>query len=374
MSDINDIRQKMMDDLKRETHNDPALQRYRKAIQDSDSAAASQYSIRCGELLSKVLTSNMTDDVFQESSVDDLGQLLMPVIRQEFEYVSNAVSAAQRSMNEDAGIGIKPIRSDMDVGQYYNLFGKMQIYDSFEDASWLLDEPITLDSLRIVDETQRENAEFHYKSGLRTKVIRTIESDRPCAECEDAAGEYYYPDVPDDVWYRHNGCRCEIRIETEKDGREYLSNSSYDTAKRIEQYNAIQDENAISSEINSDKRKYNSSSDFYVAPNGKAIPAKYQSWIGENQMQNVMSQCISQEAKKVIRQDFRKSSVIGDGDTYSIRVFELSTGLNCGRNGNSHEQKVRDLIRFTEKTLLKDIPETDRILLEERLKKLQEVI
>ena len=218
MADIESVRQQMMEELERKIRSDGRLGSIRNKIQNGDYSEAGQYGTRCGELLSEVIRQNMTEDLFQECDVNGLASMLLPVIEKETEYVSNAVSAAQRLQNQETGIGINPIKPDFDASQYYNIFGKMQAYNSYDEAAWLLDEPSTLDSLQVVDKTMKENAEFHYKSGLRTKVVRTIESDNPCEECETAAGEYYFPNVPDYVWYRHNGCRCEIRIETEKNG------------------------------------------------------------------------------------------------------------------------------------------------------------
>lgn len=216
MADIDRVRQQMMEELERKIRSDGRLGSIRNKIQNGDYSEAGQYGTRCGELLSEVIRQNMTEDLFQECDVNGLASMLLPVIEKETEYVSNAVSAAQRLQNQETGIGINPIKPDFDASQYYNIFGKMQAYDSYDEAAWILDEPIVQDSLKTVDESLRENAEFQYKAGLRTCVIREVEPDC-CEFCAERAGTYYYPDVPDMVFERHNDCRCEIRIETEKD-------------------------------------------------------------------------------------------------------------------------------------------------------------
>lgn len=216
MADINEVRQRMMDELEQKIRNDPQLASIRAKIQSGDPNVASQYAVRCGQILSGVACEHINDEIFQNSTVADLASMLVPVIQRENEMVANAAAASQRNMNEDVGIGIRPIRAEFNASQYYNILGKMQTYDSFEEASWLLDEPVIQDSLVIVDESMKENAEFQYRSGLKTCVIREVESDC-CDWCAERAGTYYFPDVPDEVWERHNDCRCEIRIETEKE-------------------------------------------------------------------------------------------------------------------------------------------------------------
>ena len=226
MADINEVRQRMMDELEQKIRNDPQLASIRAKIQSGDPNVASQYAVRCGQILSGVACEHINDEIFQNSTVADLASMLVPVIQRENEMVANAAAASQRNMNEDVGIGIRPQRTEFDASQYYNIFGRMQIYDSFDEAEYLLEEPLIQDSLVIVDEAMRENAEFQYRSGLKTCVIREVEADC-CDWGAEREGTYYFPDVPDEVWERHNDCRCEIRIETEKDeNNRYLSNSN----------------------------------------------------------------------------------------------------------------------------------------------------
>ena len=113
--------------------------------------------------------------------------------------------------------------------------------------------------------------------------------------------------------------------------------------------------------------------DFYVGKNGKVISAEYKEWIGDNKMQDYLDSVISESAKRYIISDFRRSSFIGDGSTAAMREFELSTGLNCGRNGRDHSIKVRDLIHQINKKLLTDLPKKDRLFLKEMLQRLQKM-
>ena len=234
MADINEARQQMMEELQRKIQTDSKLSSIRNKIQNGDYSEASQYGVRSGEILSEVIRGNITEELFQQCDVKGLGDMLLPVIKQENQYVANAVSAAQKAQNAEVGIGIKPLQAENDLSAYFNIFGKMKsdAYDSFEQASWLLDEPIVHDSLSIVDDTLQENAEFQYKSGLRTCVIRDPEPDC-CDWCAERAGTFYYPDVPDSVWERHNHCLCEIRIETEKNESEYKQSIHKERADRV---------------------------------------------------------------------------------------------------------------------------------------------
>ena len=113
--------------------------------------------------------------------------------------------------------------------------------------------------------------------------------------------------------------------------------------------------------------------DFYVGPNGKVLSSQYKEWIGDNQMQAYLEKAEGEEAKRYIKADFRRTSFIGDGSTAAIREFEIATGLNCGRDGNSHAKKVEDLTKQIKKALLNDLSDNDRVMLEGFLKRLEAV-
>ena len=58
-----------------------------------------------------------------------------------------------------------------------------------------------------MDDTVQKNADFHAKAGLRPKIIRRS-SGHCCEWCNQVAGTYVYPDVPKDVFRRHDNCDC----------------------------------------------------------------------------------------------------------------------------------------------------------------------
>ena len=129
-------------------------------------------------------------------------------------------------------------------------------------------------------------------------------------------------------------------------------------------------------EINAKKReayRINKEADFFVGKNKKVLPKEFEGWIGNNKMEEYLNNAESDAVIRYIKSDFRKTSFIGDGSTVAIREFEISTGLRCGRNGNTHETKVKDLIRQIDKILLKDLSHNDKIFLEKMLDRLKKV-
>lgn len=218
-----EILEKMRGRYEHRFRNDQKLKRIRKKLQNgANQAVAQEYAVAAGEILSDVLKENVTADLFGEAMPDaaTLAGLIIPMMEQNYTHVVTAASASQKYMNSEGNLGMKPIEPEFDRNAAMNIVGRMANYDSFEDAEWLMDEPIRTNSQHIADESLRENAEFQYRSGLKPKIVRTCESDA-CEWCQMLEGEYDYEDVKgrnDPVYQRHNNCACEITYEP-GDGR-----------------------------------------------------------------------------------------------------------------------------------------------------------
>lgn len=103
--------------------------------------------------------------------------------------------------------------------------------------------------------------------------------------------------------------------------------------------------------------------DFYVGPNGKALPSQYKDWIGTNIQKELLDQAENPQLQNAIKQLYRGNSFIGDGGTADVIRFEQQTGLMLGKNGGSHVQKGIDMAKYIEnKILTQDLSPSDRAL------------
>ena len=67
--------------------------------------------------------------------------------------------------------------------------------------------------------------------------------------------------------------------------------------------------------------------DFYVSPSGEVIPGEYESYIGENQRDQILSQIEDQTLRSVVGQMYSKDSVIGTGSVAELISFSDAAGL-----------------------------------------------
>ena len=78
-----------------------------------------------------------------------------------------------------------------------------------------LGEPICNIAQSMYDDFIRSNAEFRVDSGLNATITRETVGNC-CAWCAGLEGEYDYGDEPDDVYHRHDNCRCTVTYKCDK--------------------------------------------------------------------------------------------------------------------------------------------------------------
>lgn len=97
----------------------------------------------------------------------------------------------------------------------------------------------------------QENVEYRASAGLKETIIRE-ELSNCCKWCHDLAGEYEYGTEPNDIYRRHDNCKCIVLFKSAKGKyQDVWSKKQYDTRKYAikERINII--DKQIDSEYNS---------------------------------------------------------------------------------------------------------------------------
>lgn len=215
---------------------DKDLARLSNRVRDgTDYEAANEYAARVGELLAKSIDDNTKTLAFMSRDVAQ--EVLTPLLTENHEIVSQAAATVQKNMNDAAGIGMGVLTADLDTNRINGLIDKVSSYDTYEQARWVLNEPVVNYSQAVVDQTIRKNAQAHYKAGFEPIVIRKTEAAGtktrfrkikgrsykytyavPCKWCAGLEGVYKYSEVKNtgnDVFRRHEACRCIIIYKDE---------------------------------------------------------------------------------------------------------------------------------------------------------------
>lgn len=246
MTEIKAVRDFMISEYERRLDEDRKLTRILNKISTGRATYkdAETYSYYTGKVASKVLKEQITAETYANLTADEAKELIVPVIRRNYQHVSKAASDVQNNLNKRAGIGMKSVVPDFDLDKADRLAEKFVEYEALEDAEFLIDTEVVTNSQAVVDEMLKDNAEFHFNAGLRPRIIRKAEAGC-CPWCADLEGEYEYPGVPEDVFRRHNNCQCEVtydpgtgRSQDVWSKAEFRSN---DVADRISQNKALAD-------------------------------------------------------------------------------------------------------------------------------------
>lgn len=182
------------------------------------------YAVWSGRFLSISIRKHVTADVLPDGRMyyNIADRILGETLKDNHEMIATVAEEVQTALNKSANIGIKAIKPKLNQDRISGLVDKVSSAENFDDVAWVLDEPIVNFSQSVADDAIKANVEFQGKSGLAAKVVRTPESGA-CEWCRAVAGEYTYPDVPEDVWRRHERCRCIIDYTPKKGGTERLS-------------------------------------------------------------------------------------------------------------------------------------------------------
>ena len=209
-----------------------------KAIEEGtcDYETAYNYASEVGEILADTLKKNITKDVLPDGKMyyNIANRILNDGLKNNHNIITDTTSKITSSLNKKAKINIKPQAPKLNKSRINGLVEKLADGYDFDKVSWLLGEPVVNFSQNIVDESIKENAEFHHKAGLSSKIER-IAVGGCCDYCKSLAGTYTYPDAPKDVYRRHLDCRCLVLYEPKKGKFQNVHSKKWIDKKEVEE-------------------------------------------------------------------------------------------------------------------------------------------
>lgn len=182
-------------------------------------ADANEYAVEVGVILAAAFKKNLSSKVLPEGKMyfNIAERILNATLGNNHKIIAAATAQVQQQLNKASGLGLKAIEVKANKDRIKGFVERLSSEPKFDDIAWILDEPVVNYSQSIVDETIKANAEFHSRAGLEPKIVRTLVGGA-CDWCKEMAGTYAYPDVPDDVYRRHERCRCTVEYNP-ADGR-----------------------------------------------------------------------------------------------------------------------------------------------------------
>lgn len=179
---------------------------------------ANEFAIETGNILTQAFQNNLSSNVLPDGRMyyNIAQRILEPTMTNNYELITEVTNQVQTVLNKSVRIGIKAITPELNRDKITGIINRISNAENFDDIAWILDEPIKTFSQSIVDDSIRVNTEFQYDAGINPKIVR-ISTGTCCEWCNAIAGEYNYPDVPKEVYQRHNYCRCKVDYVVGKD-------------------------------------------------------------------------------------------------------------------------------------------------------------
>ena len=234
---------------------DTLLRRYAHRVRDGTSYDdASAYAVRIGKLVSDSINEHTRTLPYMSEEV--AREVLTPILTVDHDLVAEAVQTIQNNMNVADGIFISANVPALDTDRIEGIIQKVASYEHFDDARWVLDEPLINYSMSIVDQAVRDNARASAKAGLKTVIIRKAEPSGyvqrkkgkgkyrvPCKWCRDLEGTYEYKgngrNVPPEVFQKHESCRCTVTYQRGKYSQDTDTKATWTTGDAEAQKRAI---------------------------------------------------------------------------------------------------------------------------------------
>lgn len=199
---------------------DRRLTQISKRIRDgtANQIDAHDYAEHLGENLSRALVANLTADNLPNGTLyyNIAQRTVIPSLEETYSLVNDISADIQAIADKKAKIGLGAVRADFPISRINGLIDKMTADNIVLDQAikWL-GEPIINNSEAFFDDFVKANAEFRTNVGLKATITRTVVSGC-CKWCEDLAGTYDYDSAPDEIYARHEFCRCSVTYQSRK--------------------------------------------------------------------------------------------------------------------------------------------------------------
>lgn len=211
---VPELLEKIQQDFNKELRQNKKLVAIQAMIENGTATyiQANEYAIEVGEILARTFKKNIKSDILPDGKMyyNIADRILTPTLRNNHIIVAKLSAEIQSTLNKSVGLGLKGIEPNVNRNRIKSIINRVATEEKFDDVAWILGEPIVNFTQTTVDDTIKENVEFQGQSGLQPTIIRTVHGSDPCDWCKSLEGSYKYPNTPEDIYKRHDRCRCTV--------------------------------------------------------------------------------------------------------------------------------------------------------------------
>ena len=175
---------------------------------------AYKYAEAIGKARADAFAHEVSSDVLPDGRMyyNIADRLMTETLSADHEVVADYAAGVQELVNKRDGISLAAQVADLDEDRIKGFIEGICNAEVYDDVAWKLGEPVVTHARTVVDDTVKKNAEFQGRAGVKATVIRNGTS-KCCEWCSDLSGDYTYPNVPREVFQRHDNCKCTVDYE-----------------------------------------------------------------------------------------------------------------------------------------------------------------
>lgn len=201
---------------------------------------AQKFAIQVGNLLAKTFDKNLSSEILPDGRFyyNIAERILNTTLKKNHELISDYAASVQNIVNQSIGVGIKAQKAELNQDRIDGIIDIVSGKRVYDDIKYMMKEPIVNYSQAVVDSTLQKNVEFQGKSGLTPKVTRRT-TGKACKSCAELAGSYEYPDVPKNVYQRHQNCRCIVEYDPGNGRKQNVHTKQWEDGENLEKRKTV---------------------------------------------------------------------------------------------------------------------------------------
>lgn len=236
---VPELLEKIRNDFMVAASEDGKIQKFLKKIRDgtANMDETSLFARSLGDILAEVLKKDITQDILPDGRMyyNIANRIIKPMLEDNFNLTNRAAGMVQAILDEQDGIHLNAMSGTFPEERVDALIGAISEEGiEWEELERRMDEPVRNISQSFMDEFIRTNAQFRYQAGMRAQIVRKL-AGGACEWCKRLAGTYEYPDVPVDVYRRHDNCRCTVTFKSGRQRQNVWTKQSWSTPEQLEQ-------------------------------------------------------------------------------------------------------------------------------------------
>lgn len=208
-------------DFDKKVNADSKIKRLREKIENKTATMddVSDFATALGDHLADSIAANVTQGNLPEGRMyyNIADKILTPMLKGNHELINSTAVEVQHIIDNKIGISLNPVTAAYDVERMHHIINSAsQDGIAWETVKRRLDSPVRNATYSMYTDYVKANADVRNKIGLDSYIIRA-DTGRCCEWCSRIAGKYRYPeDVDEDIFRRHDNCRCTVSFRNEK--------------------------------------------------------------------------------------------------------------------------------------------------------------